>query len=353
MQLNKGNIISDNGDVLFFSIENFISHICKSNNCFICGKSEDEKQFNDEHIIPRWILKRFKLFDKKITLPNKVPFMYGRYVIKCCAECNTLLGKRIETIVSKGLTEDYAESLVFFKKNKELLFVWLCLLITKTHLKDNFFNSFPRNSVKIGEMYDWEILHHIHCVARSAYTGCRLTSPVIGTMLLLPCYENDQLDSFDYMDKFIAGVVCVRLGSYFILAVLNDGGLVEKLLKPRLDRITGPLQMIQIRELFARACEANMRITERPRFLTVKLKDKNELYIVTDSDKYFTSSFRPDILGVFMFDLIDKLILSSEHPEFGDEMKMQREAIKNGEWTYLFDENGVFLDNNIKILGEN
>lgn len=351
VDIESKNVVSDAGKILVYTVSNFIQSICESDNCFVCGAGRSEKEFNDEHIIPRWVLKRFSLFDEKITLPNGVPFQYGKYVIKCCSECNTFLGNNVESVIATGLNGKYEESLVFFNENRELVFVWLCLLVTKTHLKDKFFKYDMRKPNKIGEMYNWESLHHIHCVARSVFTGCRINQSVIGTMLLFPCHQYENLESFDYMDRFDAGVVSVRLGGYFILAVLNDRGIVKELLKSRLDRITGPLQVIQARELFARACEANLRINDRPRYYTFKSRGESFLQIDTiRQSRISVSAFREDVLGAFMYGLIDKLLVSSDNPVFGEETRLQREAVKNGQWTYLFDEEGRFLNGQLQFV---
>lgn len=349
----RKNIISSDGRILFYSIDDFISEICNKEVCFICGADKTKKKFNDEHIIPKWILKRFGLFNHTISLPNNVEFKYSRYLLKCCSECNSFLGKNIEDIISSGLGDNYEKASIFFEENKKLIFIWLCLLITKTHLKDRSFKYDLRKDIKIGDMYEWEALHHIHCVARSLYTGCKLKESVIGTIILLPCHEYIQTESFDYMDRFYEGIVLVRLGPYFILAVLNDLGIVYKLLKPRLDRITGSLQLIQIREIFARACEANLRILNRPRFLTYKLKNDNSLYcgaVITEDIKLSPPS--EDTLGKYMVDLISDMLVSPDDPIYGTEIKIQIDAMKKGQWTYLFDCKGDFIDGNIKFKDE-
>lgn len=131
IDLNNKNILSFDGKVLAYSLESFIADICEKDVCFICGAGKEEKAFNDEHIIPRWVLKRFDLFNKTITLPNRVTFPYGRYVMRCCQECNSFLGENIEDVISVGLSDDYEKSLAFFEDNKKLIFVWMCLLLIK------------------------------------------------------------------------------------------------------------------------------------------------------------------------------------------------------------------------------
>ena len=39
---------------------------------------------------------------------------------------------------------------------------------------------------RIGEIYDWEVLHHVHCLARSFATKAEIGPEVFGSLLLLP-----------------------------------------------------------------------------------------------------------------------------------------------------------------------
>jgi hypothetical protein len=50
MKEENGNIISSDGKILFFSIENFVNQICKEYTCFICGAKKNDVEFNDEHV---------------------------------------------------------------------------------------------------------------------------------------------------------------------------------------------------------------------------------------------------------------------------------------------------------------
>ena len=65
-----GSIVGEDGKILFFSLKRFRRDIVEGNCCFICGISPAKTQFNDEHVIPDWILKEFSLHNKLVTLPN-------------------------------------------------------------------------------------------------------------------------------------------------------------------------------------------------------------------------------------------------------------------------------------------
>ena len=69
--VNKDGSVEDtDGNIVFFSMERFVSDICEGNCCFMCGASPNEKEFNEEHIIPKWLLRKLDIFGLSITLPN-------------------------------------------------------------------------------------------------------------------------------------------------------------------------------------------------------------------------------------------------------------------------------------------
>ena len=67
---SDGSVETVDGRLPFISIDYFLDAICRGDSCFICGASQAATAFNNEHIIPKWILKKFDLFSKRITLPN-------------------------------------------------------------------------------------------------------------------------------------------------------------------------------------------------------------------------------------------------------------------------------------------
>jgi hypothetical protein len=62
----------------------------------MCGASPRVKEFNDEHVIPKWILRKLNIYKLSITLPNDAKIRYDQYTVPCCKECNSYLGTNIE-----------------------------------------------------------------------------------------------------------------------------------------------------------------------------------------------------------------------------------------------------------------
>ncbi|MGQ7869801.1 hypothetical protein [Sunxiuqinia sp. sy24] len=200
-------IINDEGKAVFIGLEDFIKDIAKGSCCFICGAVPETKKFNDEHVIPDWILRKYKLHAKTITLPNNTSFNYGQYKIPCCEECNRELGKTYEVPMSELLTKSYTEIIESIHKKPELfktLFKWLSLIFLKTHLKDKTLRTdrdLRKDSGCLADNYFWEDMHHIHCIVRSHYTDAKIDSEVYGTLLIVPSIATLNLDGFDYIDN--------------------------------------------------------------------------------------------------------------------------------------------------------
>ena len=98
----SGSMRDASGKVLVFGKEAFVKDICLGGRCFICGVSPDQAAFNDEHIIPQWILDFTSQRAGKIWLPNQTLFhnKYGGYTIPCCVACNSGLSDTFEYVLS-------------------------------------------------------------------------------------------------------------------------------------------------------------------------------------------------------------------------------------------------------------
>ena len=139
-QRNNANSVKIASGLPIRCTERFVRDICVGNFWFICGASPDEKPFNDEHVFPEWVLRRFDLFSGKVALPNEVAFRYDRYKVQCCVECNTMMGDLVENPVAEVVSGG-ATAINKFVENGGLLkmFVWMGLMFLKAHLRDRDF----------------------------------------------------------------------------------------------------------------------------------------------------------------------------------------------------------------------
>lgn len=239
-----GSFVDSDGRVIFFSCERFVRDICEGDCCFICGASRSTKTFNDEHVLPEWLLRRYDLFNRRLTLPNGTEFRYDQYTIACCADCNSLMGKEIEEPIS-GLVEKGADAVYEYLKQKGPLtfFVWMGLIFLKTHLKDRhlrFNRDLRMEDGSISDLYSWENLHHIHIVARCFYSGCQISPDVIGSILVLPIRKDASKENFDFADLTQAQTMLLRLGDIAFVVVFNDSCGTMNLARKFVERIRDP-----------------------------------------------------------------------------------------------------------------
>lgn len=314
--------------------------------CFVCGSSQRHSPFNDEHVIPDWILSRFGLHSARITLPNGQQRLYGGYKLRCCESCNSLLGSNLETPISNIFESDTSTTVANLQASDlTLLYSWLCLLFIKLHLKDREFRADPdrRNpSAQIGDMYDWDSLHHIHSVSRVQHSKATIDPTVRGTMYFFEMA--DEQETFDFGCLSDYSTVMLRIGSVGLAAVLNDCGYVSPLLQEYFSHITGPISSIQLREVAARLAYGNRLLKSRPKFWS-ELKPEGSLTIRSGPPRTREIG---DVdlaeLGELIAFFCEPMLRQSETPNV--ELKIQQ--LKSGKIQFLYHDDGSFISNTLE-----
>jgi hypothetical protein len=341
MPLDHDNSLVDlDGSIRHFSTKAFAKLAADPNRCFVCGKPSSMQVFNNEHIIPDWVLRRFSMHSRVIFMPNGCQYMYGRYKLRCCADCNSILGSGLETPVSKLLSGSFEEVKVKLQDSDlALLYRWMCLLFIKSHLKDREIRIDPDTSKKsesVGQLYDWEGLHHIHAVARSIQSRASIDTSVVGTTLIFGMRESKE--AFDFFDISDHSTICIRLGLIGIASVLNDCGGVSHLVNEYFSRISGPLSSIQLREVAARLAYGNTLLGNRPHFWSEL--DRGNLTIRSQpANPWPMSPINRVELGEILVAACAPLLRKSQTPEI--EEKIFRLA--KVEVQFLYNDDGSFI----------
>jgi len=346
---SDGSIEDRNGRVLYFSFDRFISDIVEGSHCFICGAAPSTTQFNDEHVLPDWMLRRHRLYDRVIKIPNQTEFRYSQFKIPCCMQCNSLLGKTLEEPIREMFSKGYESFWQQLNQNGPwLLFTWMSLIFLKTHLKDKslrFHRDLRREDVKISDLYSWEELHHIHCICRSFYTQCDLDAKVCGSLLVLPAKTRAHFESFDYGDLYLAQTTLLRSDDIAVIVVFNDSCAAANLYADKLRNISAPLSPVQLRELSARIAFINVNLQERPRFCS-DVDLLNEKYRISCQAPLFVSlrDWDDGMFGKLLYFVCQGFLSSATaDPHI-------LENVRNGKWTFLFDSNDHFIQDSMELL---
>lgn len=347
-----GSVVTADGRVAHFSIFRFKRDICGGECCFMCGVHPKNAIFNDEHVIPDWVLREFDLHSSCITLPNGNTYPYNRYKIRCCKDCNAKLGKHVElpvSIIVKGGLASVKEHLR--SRGPQFLFMWLALLFLKTHLHDRSvrWHLDARNGAfPVSDAYDWEDLHHIHCLARTFFTKPHFNPQALGSFFALPACDDEACEHFDFGDLYLQQAIFFRFRDVAMVCILNDSCACMSLEKDRLfSRISGPLSPLQLREVMARVGYLNTLIKVHPLF-----------HSEFSDGEYTISGIHPDVIDVRKWNpkeygrVLHHACTGYLERCRNADIEMIKEHIRNGRYTFLFNEEGVFLEQQMLPLPE-
>jgi hypothetical protein len=339
---SDGSVLDRDGRVIFFSLKRSISDIVEGSCCFICGAERDAVSFNDEHVIPDWILRRFELHGRQIQIPNRNLLRYGSLTVPCCVDCNTQMGDLFEKPMRALFAGGFeAVSHELKTHGPWALFSWMALILLKTHLKDTYLRYHldrRKGDLKIGELHSWEELHHLHCVARSFYSGAGIDREVLGSLAVLPAKVRPHFDGFDFIDLSAAQTMLLTIGDVAVIVVFNDSQYsLSAVAEVDLPKIGGPLSPVQLRELAARFASINLQTEPRTRFASEFDKSSGEYRITAERpDQVQLLDWDNELFGRIMYPLTKDFLESiPNNEEIGG-------FVKSGRYTFLSTPSGAF-----------
>lgn len=157
------------------------------------------------------------------------------------------------------------------EEGTDRLFQWLALIFLKLHLKDRRLRRYLNSQLgdeMISADYVWEAFHHLHCLARAEYTGAVLGDGVTGSMAVMELVPQDGDEPFDMASRTEAATIFLRAGDVALYAVFTDSCSCVQALAPLINRIEGPLNPVQARELAAEFAAASLHLENPPSFHT-------------------------------------------------------------------------------------
>jgi len=340
---DTGSVIAEDGKVIWFSEERFIRDIALGNCCFICGASPGSTAFNDEHVLPEWLLRRYNLFSRQITLPSGNTVKYDRHTVPCCTSCNSLMGAKIETPISKLTAAGRQAVRLALHANRLPFFGWLGLIYLKTHLKDRslrYHLDERKGRQKIADSYEWSNLHHLHSVVRSFITDVAISQEAIGSFMFLKMEPHPREEPFDFGDLYLAQTMLLRMGDMAFVTAFGDAGCTLHYFKSKLVRM-GPLDGLQLKEVMAEIAAIRLHMKTPPTFRSLFDLDAKKHLIYGDPPDYALMKWRPQVKGNLLHHAMQPL--GPKVALTGLTRKDTVRLIKSGKLTFLFDNDGNFI----------
>jgi hypothetical protein len=123
--------------------------------CFICGKPATTV----EHVIPKWLQRKFNLWDQKITISNLTEITYKQLIVPACKKCNNEVYGTLEDKINNNTADE------------KDVWRWANKIHFGLNLKDRFLDYDRKNpGKKVSDVYEStdyleESRHFLHCVS--------------------------------------------------------------------------------------------------------------------------------------------------------------------------------------------
>lgn len=179
-------------------------------NCFICGKPATTV----EHIIPKWLQRKFNLWDQRIEIPNLTTVTYKQLIVPACKRCNNEIYGKLEERVSKNEADD------------KDIWRWANKIHFGLRLKDNFLD-FDRKSPgkKIGDVFrsqDYleQSRHFLHCITDDF---CCHPDP-FGSVFK---FELKKEEPFNFIHIINSSSIYICVGNIIYIVFVTDGQILK------------------------------------------------------------------------------------------------------------------------------
>jgi len=250
--------------------------------CFLCGINLDDGNRTDEHIFPRWLLHRFNLWDRQVTLLNRTDIAYREMTVPSCRTCNQLHLGKVEDRIKDALDAGYDS---FVALEPVVKFQWL-LKIFYTVLFRELSLAFDRKQgIEAGTIFSSELLEEFNS-SHLFLQSTRFETEFIGDPpWSLFCFRtltyNDHSLDFDFLDNLPALSIGLRLGDVGIIGSLEDQNTQEQLRGQQFARLLAhPLHWIQFTELCVRVFYQRLLLNRLPKYMT-KLPNGGPMQVVS------------------------------------------------------------------------
>lgn len=303
--------------------------------CFLCGCRLGTRNRADEHIFPKWLLQRFDLWNRKLTLLNGTVICYRQLTIPCCRDCNTRHLAPIEDQVRKAVVKGVQ---AVRQLRKTVLFLWLGKILYGLLYREYLLKR-DRKSKSKAPIVPREFLEQLEA-HRQFLQGSRRNIEFLGffpaSIFIVRTQVPKRVEhQFDFRDAPLELALAIRMGEVGFIAALQDGGAL-RLVKglPKFRKV--PLHPVQFQEVAAQV------------FYKVSLLNRSSGFLMVGSEEGM-KVFQPPLGGLSGNPIFDEWV--PEHyarilSEF-TRIPLERLYFPPGKvWTFLRDSDGrlLFID---------
>lgn len=234
--------------------------------CFLCGRRLGSRNRADEHVIPKWVQRKYKLANQQLHLLNGTTIPYRQLTVPCCFTCNNThlepLEKRMSRAVARGPRAVCA-------LDHHDLFLWLGKMFYGLLYRELFLpwdrEGNPKAKITTKVLLKQYEMHHLFL--QSVRIPIRFVDFSPASILIVNTQEPyDVRLGWDFRDELNTMCIACRMGTVGLVAVLQDGGAQTPLF-PLMKLKRRKLHPIQFTEVVAQVTYKAMLFNRTPKYM--------------------------------------------------------------------------------------
>ncbi|HLG94568.1 MAG TPA: hypothetical protein VI546_07010 [candidate division Zixibacteria bacterium] len=246
----------------------------KETRCFLCGVTLTDKNRSDEDVFPKWLQRKYDLWNHKITLINGTTIPYRQLKIPCCQSCNTNFLSGLEKTV-KSFHDSGNSS--FVKIDRIKLFQWIGKIFYGSLYKELSLST-DRKKRRKRSIVDSKLLQNfrtLHFFLQSIRIPFDFVNFHPWTIFIVNTCKYDDVRDFDYYDGIANLTFAIRMGEVGIIACLEDAGVQERMYYNLFEKFKNiKLHPIQFLELLAMVSYRAFLQKSTPKYVSILPKNE-------------------------------------------------------------------------------
>jgi hypothetical protein len=102
-------------------------------HCFLCGAELDPTKETEEHVVPKWLQRKFNLWNERLLLSNRTLIPYRQLKVPWCESCNGRGLSAVENKVRSAVESGYSE---LSRLDELSIFQWVAKIFYGLLFKD-------------------------------------------------------------------------------------------------------------------------------------------------------------------------------------------------------------------------
>ena len=233
-------------------------------HCFLCG-DELSSRGTREHVFPRWLQRRYDLWDQQLVLLNGTTIPYRQLTIPCCSTCNSQHLGDLESTIQAAIESGYE---AVAQLPPLTIYQWVGKIVYGIMRKELGLLR-DRRDRDSGPIMPQEILEdfsNLHLFLQSVRQPFVFPDAEPFSVLVVNLHSDEE--DYHFCDNLVHLIAAFRLNDVGLIVTLQDAGVIANTYSWYVEEVAGrQLHPIQFEELYAKCLYQMSLFTRTPKFV--------------------------------------------------------------------------------------